>query len=71
MQREGRYNVPPQAGPTLGVEFAGHIEQLGGGATGDFKVGDEVFGLAYGGCASFQCFHSQLCGSYKIFLRSI
>lgn len=49
MQREGHYNVPPQAGPILGVEFAGHIEQLGEGATGGFKVGDEVFGLAYGG----------------------
>jgi NADPH:quinone reductase-like Zn-dependent oxidoreductase len=49
MQREGRYNVPPQAGPILGVEFSGHIEELGPGATGDFKVGDEVFGLAYGG----------------------
>ena len=49
MQREGRYNVPPQAGPILGVEFSGHTEELGPGATGDFKVGDEVFGLAYGG----------------------
>jgi NADPH:quinone reductase-like Zn-dependent oxidoreductase len=52
MQREGKYNVPPQAGPILGVEFAGHIEQLGPGATGDFKVGDAVFGLAYGGTQS-------------------
>lgn len=49
MQREGRYVVPAQAGPILGVEFAGHIEQLGAASTGDFKVGDEVFGLAYGG----------------------
>ena len=52
-----------------GVEFAGHIEQLGEGATGDFKVGDEVFGLAYGGAASLPVLlHSQLCGSYKITL---
>jgi NADPH:quinone reductase-like Zn-dependent oxidoreductase len=49
MQREGKYNVPPQAGPILGVEFSGHIEELGPGAGGEFKVGDEVFGLAYGG----------------------
>ena len=31
-----------------GVEFSGWIEELGGGDRGDFKVGDEVFGLAYG-----------------------
>lgn len=49
MQREGKYNVPPQAGKTLGVEFSGWIEELGEGDHGDFKVGDEVFGLAYGG----------------------
>lgn len=49
MQREGKYNVPPQAGKTLGVEFSGWIEELGPGDHGDFKVGDEVFGLAYGG----------------------
>lgn len=50
LQREGKYPVPPQAPPTLGVEFSGTIVELGeGGATEDFKVGDEVFGLAYGG----------------------
>ena len=49
MQREGKYNVPPQAGKILGVEFSGWIEELGPGDHGDFKAGDEVFGLAYGG----------------------
>ncbi|KAF7864338.1 uncharacterized protein EAF02_010306 [Botrytis sinoallii] len=49
MQREGKYTVPPQAGRILGVEFSGVIEKLGDGNIGDFKVGDEVFGLAYGG----------------------
>ena len=49
LQREGKYNAPPQAGPILGVEFSGHIEELDPGAKGGFKVGDEVFGLAYGG----------------------
>lgn len=50
LQREGKYPVPPQAPPTLGVEFSGTIAELGaGGPTEDFKVGDEVFGLAYGG----------------------
>ncbi|KAL9009712.1 MAG: hypothetical protein Q9173_005286 [Seirophora scorigena] len=53
LQREGKYPVPPQAPSTLGVEFSGVIESFGdevreGGEEG-FKVGDEVFGLAYGG----------------------
>ena len=45
MQREGNYPVPPQAGPILGVEFSGTVEENKHG----FKKGDEVFGLAYGG----------------------
>lgn len=49
IQREGNYPLPPQAPATLGVEFSGVIEELGPAATGGFKVGDEVFGLAYGG----------------------
>ncbi|KAL8825966.1 MAG: hypothetical protein Q9170_007589 [Blastenia crenularia] len=51
LQREGMYPVPPQAPSTLGVEFSGVIESLGGeqGEDEEFKVGDEVFGLAYGG----------------------
>jgi NADPH:quinone reductase-like Zn-dependent oxidoreductase len=52
MQRQGNYPLPPQAPKTMGVEFSGQIEELGGdaGEKGeDFKVGDEVFGLAYGG----------------------
>jgi NADPH:quinone reductase-like Zn-dependent oxidoreductase len=52
-QRAGLYQVPPQAGPILGVEFSGVIEgvQEGTGVMSDksFSVGDEVFGLAYGG----------------------
>lgn len=49
LQREGHYPLPPQAGPILGVEFSGTIEELGDGVKEHFKVGDEVFGLAYGG----------------------
>ncbi|KAJ5697232.1 hypothetical protein N7488_010916 [Penicillium malachiteum] len=49
LQREGLYPVPPQAPATIGVEFSGVVEGFGGGETCDFKVGDEVFGLAYGG----------------------
>ena len=49
IQREGHYPLPPQAPLTLGVEFSGIIESLGGGDHGAFKQGDAVFGLAYGG----------------------
>ncbi|KAI9805272.1 MAG: hypothetical protein M1833_005725 [Piccolia ochrophora] len=49
LQREGQYPVPPQAPKTLGVEFSGTIESFGSDPSGDFLVGDEVFGLAYGG----------------------
>ncbi|KAJ9156251.1 Zinc-binding dehydrogenase [Pleurostoma richardsiae] len=49
IQREGHYPVPPQAPSTLGVEFSGTIESLGGGDPRGFSVGDAVFGLAYGG----------------------
>lgn len=49
LQREGKYPLPPQAGKILGVEFSGIIEELGSETKEHFKVGDEVFGLAYGG----------------------
>ena len=50
LQREGRYIVPPQAPATLGVEFSGTVETLGTERETSFQIGDEVFGLAYGGC---------------------
>jgi hypothetical protein len=49
LQREGHYPVPPQASPILGVEFSGTIDSLGEGCKDGFSIGDEVFGLAYGG----------------------
>ena len=49
LQREGNYPVPPQAPKTLGVEFSGIIESFGSAPERGFNVGDEVFGLAYGG----------------------
>ena len=49
LQREGNYPVPPQGGKILGVEFSGTIESFGKEPEKGFKVGDEVFGLAYGG----------------------
>ncbi|KAL2011854.1 hypothetical protein VTN00DRAFT_4572 [Thermoascus crustaceus] len=49
LQREGKYPVPPQAPSTMGVEFSGIVQSFGDDAEQDFKIGDEVFGLAYGG----------------------
>ncbi|KAL1646384.1 hypothetical protein SLS58_003344 [Diplodia intermedia] len=50
LQREGLYPVPPQAPKTLGVEFSGVIEAFGSSEhEKGFKLGDAVFGLAYGG----------------------
>ena len=57
LQREGWYPLPPQAPKTLGVEFSGVVQRVekergdesGEGGEEGFKVGDEVFGLAYGG----------------------
>ncbi|KAK0719550.1 hypothetical protein B0H67DRAFT_156039 [Lasiosphaeris hirsuta] len=46
IQREGRYPLPPQAPSTLGVEFSGTVAASN---AADFRPGEEVFGLAYGG----------------------
>ncbi|KAG8928983.1 hypothetical protein FRC02_006147 [Tulasnella sp. 418] len=48
LQREGMYPVPAGASTILGVEFSGVVAELGP-ETSQFKVGDEVLGLAYGG----------------------
>ncbi|EPT00239.1 hypothetical protein FOMPIDRAFT_161321 [Fomitopsis schrenkii] len=48
LQREGKYSLPPGASAVLGVEFSGHVAELGQGVT-QWKEGDEVFGLASGG----------------------
>ncbi|KAL7271136.1 hypothetical protein RUND412_006132 [Rhizina undulata] len=48
LQRNGHYPLPPQTSKILGVEFSGIVEDLGP-EVADFKPGDEVFGLAYGG----------------------
>ncbi|KAE8446015.1 hypothetical protein EG329_012654 [Mollisiaceae sp. DMI_Dod_QoI] len=46
MQREDKYPYPllPESGKIMGVEFSGIVE-----GKSDFKSGDRVFGLAYGG----------------------
>ena len=38
-QRQGNYPVPPQAGPILGVEFAGVIEKAGRHCTPKLRIG--------------------------------
>ncbi|KAH0586435.1 hypothetical protein H2248_007670 [Termitomyces sp. 'cryptogamus'] len=47
-QREGQYPPPAGSSIILGVEFSGHISALGAGVS-DWKVNDEVLGLAGGG----------------------
>ncbi|KFY69255.1 hypothetical protein V496_00389 [Pseudogymnoascus sp. VKM F-4515 (FW-2607)] len=51
MQREDKYPYPllPESGKILGVEFSGLVEKVGPNCTSNFKVGNKVFGLAYGG----------------------
>ena len=53
MQRDGEYPVPPWAPNILGLEFSGIIEELGENSEPSFKIGDEVFALAYGGKMPF------------------
>jgi NADPH:quinone reductase-like Zn-dependent oxidoreductase len=52
-QRNGQYPLAPGISKVLGVEYSGVIEELGPDKgeleSEEFKVGDEVFGLAYGG----------------------
>lgn len=52
LEREGKYPLPPQAPGIMGVEFSGVVESFGPNNNSEFKIGDEVFGLAYGGSTS-------------------
>ena len=47
LQREGKYPMPPGAPTIMGVEFSGHVVQVGDGVT-EWREGDEVLGLAMG-----------------------
>jgi len=47
LQREGRYILPSNVSPILGVEFSGIISDIGPGVAG-WSVGDQVLGLAGG-----------------------
>jgi NADPH:quinone reductase-like Zn-dependent oxidoreductase len=48
MQRSGIYPPPADAGPILGVEFAGEIVEAGASA-GQYRPGERIFGLVAGG----------------------
>ncbi|KAG6902537.1 hypothetical protein C0995_015355 [Termitomyces sp. Mi166 len=48
LQREGQYPPPAGSSSILGVEFSGHISALGADVS-EWKVHDEVLGLAGGG----------------------
>jgi NADPH:quinone reductase-like Zn-dependent oxidoreductase len=58
-QRNGKYPLAPGVSKVIGVEYSGVVEELGPEKgeleTEEFKVGDEVFGLAYGGKSIFRC----------------
>ena len=47
MQRKGGYPLPPGASTILGVEFSGTVVELDSSVS-QWKIGDEVFGLASG-----------------------
>jgi putative PIG3 family NAD(P)H quinone oxidoreductase len=48
LQRRGRYPPPPGASDIPGLEVAGTVEEVGGGA-GDWRVGDRLCALITGG----------------------
>jgi len=72
LQREGRYILPPDVSPILGVEFSGIISDIGPEVTG-WSVGDQVLGLAGGVNTpqnshnlSHDCCHTgRICGVHR------
>ncbi len=54
LQRQGKYPLPPDALPTLGLEVAGDVAALGEGVAG-FSIGDRVCGLTNGGGYAEYC----------------
>jgi NADPH:quinone reductase-like Zn-dependent oxidoreductase len=53
IQRNGNYPPPAGSSTILGVEFAGHIAAVGSDVS-QWKINDEVMGLAGGVCQSFE-----------------
>lgn len=54
LQRMGRYSLPPGANPTLGLEVAGEVVELGSGVD-SFALGDRVCALTNGGGYAEYC----------------
>jgi putative PIG3 family NAD(P)H quinone oxidoreductase len=54
LQRKGRYPIPPDASPIIGLEVGGEIADLGTGVK-DWKVGDRVCALTNGGGYAEYC----------------
>jgi hypothetical protein len=54
-QREGKYPPPDGCSTILGVEFSGHVVDLGPGVS-DWKLDDEVIGLVGGVIIRFPVF---------------
>ncbi|NDU80065.1 MAG: NAD(P)H-quinone oxidoreductase [Ferrovum sp.] len=59
LQRLGRYPVPPDAPPGLGLEVAGVVLQCGV-AVSSLRVGDRVMGLVAGGGYATHCIVDEL-----------
>lgn len=61
LQRRGAYPPPPGASPILGLEMAGHIEELGPNCSSRWKKGDAVCALlAGGGYAEYAIIHEDM-----------
>jgi NADPH2:quinone reductase len=54
MQRKGLYPPPPNASPTIGLEVAGEVVELGSAARG-WRIGERVCALANGGGYAAYC----------------
>jgi len=54
LQRMGRYPLPPDASPIIGLEVAGEVAELGDGVDA-FVVGDKVCALTNGGGYAEYC----------------
>jgi len=60
LQRQGKYPVPPDASPILGLEMAGDVAEVGAGVS-RWQVGDRVCGLlGGGGHAEYALIHEEL-----------
>lgn len=60
LQRKGQYPVPPGDSPIMGLEMSGEVVGTGS-EVGQWKVGDQVFGLLNGGgYAEYAIIHEDM-----------